>query len=177
MAVHIFKLLHTLNCIQPNQKRPHVFFSMYVFLKHEGTLWQELLQCIRLLSKFARHNKMETCYEGFVVKIDILLIFQLVQISRANRNGCQNTQATPISLASSKVHRQPTISLAISKVFTCVECALFPSKGLITWWISARAEISLPPPGWNIVAITWSISAQAQNANFREKVYWGAKTQ
>ena len=51
------------------------------------------------------------------------------------------------------------------------------TKGLITWWISARAEISLLPPGWNIVAITWSISARAQNANFREKVYWGAKTQ
>ena len=40
------------------------------------------------------------------------------------------------------------------------------TKGLITWWISARAEISLRPPGWNIVAITWSISAWAQNANF-----------
>ena len=50
------------------------------------------------------------------------------------------------------------------------------TKGLITWWISARAEISLRLPGWNIVAITWSISAWAQNANFREKVYWGAKT-
>ena len=51
------------------------------------------------------------------------------------------------------------------------------TKGLITRWISARAEISLRPPGWNIVAITWSISARAQNANFREKVYWGAKAQ
>ena len=38
------------------------------------------------------------------------------------------------------------------------------TKGLITWWISARAEISLRPPGWNIVAITCSISARAQNA-------------
>ena len=56
-------------------------------------------------------------------------------------------------------------------------CNILGPKGLITWWISARAEISLRPPGWNIVAITWSISARAQNANFREKVYWGAKTQ
>ena len=35
------------------------------------------------------------------------------------------------------------------------------TKGLITWWISARAEISLRPPGWNIVAITCTISARA----------------
>ena len=48
------------------------------------------------------------------------------------------------------------------------------SKSLITWWVSARAEISLRPPGWDIVVIT--CSARAQNANFREKVYWGAKT-
>ena len=51
------------------------------------------------------------------------------------------------------------------------------SQGPITWWILARAEISLRTPGWNIVVITCSISARAQNANLREKVYWGAKTQ
>ena len=54
---------------------------------------------------------------------------------------------------------------------------LINSKSLITWWVSARAETSLRPPGTNIVVITCSISARAQNANFREKVYWGAKTQ
>ena len=32
-------------------------------------------------------------------------------------------------------------------------------------------------PGRNIVVITCTISARAQNTNFREKVYWGAKTQ
>ena len=53
----------------------------------------------------------------------------------------------------------------------------YMTKDLITWWISARAEISLRPPDWNIVAITCWISARAQNANFRENVYWGAKTQ
>ena len=35
------------------------------------------------------------------------------------------------------------------------------TKGLITWWVSARAEIS----------------ARVQNADFHEKIYWGAKTQ
>ena len=46
------------------------------------------------------------------------------------------------------------------------------SKGPITWWVSALAEISLRPAGWNIVVITCSISARGQNANFPEKVYW-----
>ena len=46
---------------------------------------------------------------------------------------------------------------------------------LITWWVSARAEISLRPTSWNIVAITCSISARAQNVNFQ--VYRSAKTQ
>ena len=40
-----------------------------------------------------------------------------------------------------------------------------PTQGLITWWVSARAEILLRPPGWNIVVITCSISARAQNAS------------
>ena len=40
------------------------------------------------------------------------------------------------------------------------------TKGLITWSISARAEISLRPPGWNIVAITCSISARAQKRKY-----------
>ena len=38
------------------------------------------------------------------------------------------------------------------------------SKGLITWWVSARAEISLRASGWAIIAITSSVSARAQNA-------------
>ena len=32
-------------------------------------------------------------------------------------------------------------------------------KGLTTWWVSTRAEISLRPPGWNIVVIACSICA------------------
>ena len=40
-----------------------------------------------------------------------------------------------------------------------------------------QAEISLPLPSWNIVAITWSISARVQNTNFHEEIYWDAKTQ
>ena len=43
--------------------------------------------------------------------------------------------------------------------------------------VSARVEISLRTPGWNFVEITWWISAQAQNANLRGKIYWGVKTQ
>ena len=31
-------------------------------------------------------------------------------------------------------------------------------EGPITWWVSARAEIWLRPPDWNIVVITCSIS-------------------
>ena len=38
-------------------------------------------------------------------------------------------------------------------------------KGLITWLVSVRAEISHRPPGLNIVSITCSSSARAQNAN------------
>ena len=34
----------------------------------------------------------------------------------------------------------------------------FIAQGLITWWVSARAEISLRPPGWNIIVITCTIS-------------------
>ena len=36
------------------------------------------------------------------------------------------------------------------------------TKGPITWRISAQAEISDRPPGWNFVGITWRISARGQ---------------
>ena len=37
-----------------------------------------------------------------------------------------------------------------------------PIKGPITWRISAWAEISVHPLGWNFLAITWRISARAK---------------
>ena len=64
----------------------------------------------------------------------------------------------------------------ICNMSSIIEVVSKKIKDLITWWVSARAEISLRPPGWNIVVITCSISARERNVNFREKVYWGAKT-
>ena len=42
-------------------------------------------------------------------------------------------------------------------------------KGPITWRVSARAEISARPLGWNFVAITWLVSARAEIWNCDEK--------
>ena len=52
------------------------------------------------------------------------------------------------------------------------------TQSLITWWVSARDAIFFPPTGLKYCDYMLNFSlGRAQNAKFREKVYWGAKTQ
>ena len=71
-------------------------------------------------------------------------------------------EQVPRSLQSFQL-RKLTVHCLVSGQFVLsktVFCFYPGSKGVITWLISARAEISAHPRGGSFVAITWRVSAR-----------------
>ena len=169
--------MSVLDCTQlyPHQLNRHTKGLITVLgefqpgLKFHSAHWAEIL--LRLHAQFQPGAKRKFLWESLL--------------------RCENTIDTHARAPLSAQAVLPCIEVGDTTVVRRIEMSVLDctqlylhqlnrhTKGLIIvhgeFW--ARAEISLRPLGWNIVAITCSISARAQNVNFCEKVYWGAITQ